>query len=411
MAILKFYNPTVHDIHTYSPVATRVPHVDGQQIGFNPSCQGAGVDFSGVSLRPRSFARDFTENNPFYQFFINTQYVADSINFWNTTNPCAVLITPRHALICEHYRGAGRPVGENETYTFLGKSGTYHTHKVKKVTFSIGYSGSDHTLLEFETRVDTSDVAAYSIISDVRYIPQGRDIWIHDCQSRAYKIAMALPRYSNNPQVTLGFGYTSILDGVNNGAAGGVTQDPYVWVGDSGSPAFILDDEGNTVLVGLLNGGEQVNIIEIAAINQELSEYGYEIPHFRFGAGGPGTCLGACFPNITTNFNNPLVSSPFKSSLYPYIVETNNEIPSVNLTLQNYKRADNTNRFILSRYSRQSAHTDWYLYYLHAISLTLEKIKKQSETTTRNPIVAVPAIRTHYKKDESQYYPNHYFTP
>ena len=409
MAILKFYNPTVHDIHTYSPAATRVPRVDGQQIGYNPSCQGASIDWSGVSLRPRAFARALTM--PQSQFFLNITYDIDNINFWNTENPCAVLISPRHALICEHYRGAGRPVGENETYTFLGKSGTYHTHKVKKVTFSIGYPGSDHTLLEFEDRVDTSDVAAYSTIADMRYIPQGRDIWIHDCQGRVYKIAMDLPRYGSDPQVTIGFGYTPILDGVNNGAGSGVAQYPYIWVGDSGSPAFVVDDEGNTVFVGLLNGGEQVNILEIAAINQELSEYGYETTHYKFGAGGSNSCLGACFPNSIINFNDPSVSSPFKSSLYPDIVETNSEIPSVNLTLQNYKRADNSNRFILSRYSRQSSHTDWYMYYLHAISLTSKKIQKQSETTTRNPIVAVPAIRTHYKKDESQYYPNQYFTP
>ena len=124
----------------------------------------------------------------------------------------------------------------------------------------------------------------------------------------------------------------------------------------------------------------------------------------------PNPCGSGSGSNITS-FNNPSISSPFISSLYPDIIETNSEIPSVNLTLQNYQRADNTNRFILSRYSRDSAHTDWYLYYLQSISSTLEKIKKQSETTTRNPIVAVPAIQTHYKKDESQYYPNQYFTP
>jgi hypothetical protein len=408
MAILKFYNPTVHDIHTYSPAATRVPRVDGQQIGYNPSCQGTSIDWSGVSLRPRAFARALAM--PQSQIFLNITYDINNINFWNTENPCAVLISPRHALICEHYRGAGRPVGENETYTFLGKSGTYHTHKVKKVTFSIG---PDHTLLEFENRVDVSDVAAYSSIVDMRYTPQGRDMWIQDCQGRAYKIAMGVPYYGGDPQVVSGYGYTPILDGVNNGAGSGVAQYPYIWVGDSGSPTFALDNQGNTMFVGLKNGGEQVNILEIDAINQELSEYGYEITHFNFssgGGGGPTFCPNPCSANITT-FNNPSISSPFKSSLYPDIVETNSEIPSVNLTLQNYKRADSSNRFILSRYSRQSAHTDWYLYYLQSISSTFEKIKKQSENTTRNPIVAVPAIRTHYKKDESQYYPNQYFTP
>jgi hypothetical protein len=193
-------------------------------------------------------------------------------------------------------------------------------------------------------------------------------------------------------------------------------MDPIVWVGDSGSPTFVLTPQGDTLLVGLRHGGEQINEAEITLINEVLlSSSDYSVTHYGFttgsGGGGPDLCFCGPDPNGIINFNDPSISSPFKSSLYPYIVETYSEIPSVNLTLQNYQRADKTNRFILSRYSRDSAHTDWYLYYLQSISSTLGKIKKQSETTTRNPIVAVPAIRTHYKKDESQYYPNHYFTP
>ena len=411
MAILKTYNQRKHDIHTYLPEATRDPRVYGEQRGFNSECQGVAVDFSGVSLRPRGFTQ-VNDISGGYSILFDP----DNINFWNTSNPCAVLISPKHAIICQHYRGRGRPIGENEVYTFLGKSGTRHSRRAIAVTdFS---QQIDHSILEFESEFPTNDVRIYDVIADVSDIPEGRDMWVHDCQSRTYKMSMGVANYDSSGVSSYSSNPISSVAGLNegppsNGSSG--TWPPYVWVGDSGSPTFVLTPQGNTIFVGLRNGGGQINEAEITLINEVLlSSSNHSVTHYGFttgGGGGGSQCLGACFPGDLITFNDPSISSPFKSSLYPYIVETNSEIPSVNLTLQNYQRADNTNRFIMSRYSRDSAHTDWYLYYLYAISSTLGKIKKQSETTTRNPIVAVPAIRTHYKKDESQYYPNHYFTP
>ena len=270
MAILKNYNPIVHDIHTYHAPATLVPLVGGEQKGFNSSCQGAAVDWSGVSLRPRAFAREYSVG---LRGSLTTPYVADNINFWNTSNPAAVLISPKHALICEHYRGAGRPVGENEIYTFLGKSGIRHSRKVVKVTFSIG---PDHTLLEFESEFPKNDVCVYDHIADARYIPLKHPVWVHECEGKAYKMDMD-KSFVNNADVCSGFGVMPIKDGVNEGAQAGGW--PVIWGGDSGSPAFVIDGGDHTIFVGLMNGGMQVNAPEIIAINNELKPHGYTVVH------------------------------------------------------------------------------------------------------------------------------------
>ena len=275
MAILKNYNPTIHDIHTYAPEATLVPLVGGEQRGFNPSCQGAAVNWSGVSLRPRAFAREYSK---LLRGNLTTPYIAENINFWNTTNPAAVLISPKHALICEHYRGPGRPVGEYEAYTFLGKSGTRHSRKVVKVTFSIG---PDHTLLEFESEFPKDDVCVYDHIADARYIPLKHPVWVHDCNGKAYKMSMD-KSFVSNVDVCSGFGVNPIMDGINEGAQAGGW--PRIWGGDSGSPAFVIDGAGRTVFVGLMNGGMQVNTPEIAAINAQLKAHGYSVTHVKLSS-------------------------------------------------------------------------------------------------------------------------------
>jgi hypothetical protein len=270
MAILKNYNPVLHDIHTYHAPATLVPLVGGEQKGFNAACQGAAVDWSGVSLRPRAFAREYSK---LLRGNLTTPYIAESINFWNTTNPAAVLISPKHALICEHYRGPGRLVGENESYTFLGKSGTRHTRKVVKVTFSIG---PDHTLLEFESEFPKNDVCVYDHIADARYIPLKHPVWVFECEGKAYKMRMD-KSFVSSADVCSGFGVMPIMDGINEGAQAGGW--PVIWGGDSGSPAFVIDGGGHTIFVGLMNGGMQVNAPEIRAINAQIQSHGYTVTH------------------------------------------------------------------------------------------------------------------------------------
>ena len=274
MAILKKYNKQIHDIHNYQPDANYNPRVDGNQISYNASCQASNVDWSGISLRSRSFCRTLSNTSGFTE-----PYNISDINFWNTCNPCAVLISPKHALICQHYRGTHERV--DEYYTFMGKSGKKYTKKVIKATINIG---SDHTLLEFDSEF-TNDVSHYSNIADIAYVPKGTDLWVCDCNGKAYKV-----RFETSYLVTSGpytgsnaaFSYSPIFDGINDGIghAGWIS----IHVGDSGSPSFVLDTLGNTIFVGLQHGGPQVNNIELANINAIINQQGYSVSHYKLSA-------------------------------------------------------------------------------------------------------------------------------
>ena len=82
--------------------------------------------------------------------------------------------------------------------------------------------------------------------------------------------------------ICTGFDVVPIKDGVNEGAQGGGW--PVIWGGDSGSPAFILDASGQTVFVGLMNGGMQVNVPEMAALNAQLTPHGYSVTHVQMSS-------------------------------------------------------------------------------------------------------------------------------
>jgi len=268
--ILKKHIPTVHDIHTYSPQAI-YQQTDGVQNGYNSSCQGVALDWSGISLRNRSFCRVYPQTGAIN---FTEPYVVSDINFWNTCNPCAVLVSPRHALICQHYRGTHeRP---EEYYTFLGKSGVKYTRRVVGVTLNIG---SDHTLLEFDSEFP-EDVKVYNKIADVEFIPNGYDLWMHDCNGKCVKIRMnkATMGYSG----PTGYTWTPILDGVNNGI--NTNGMMVIFTGDSGTPTFVVDQYGNTVLVGLMWGGMQINKMELDNINSIINPKGYSVVHTKIAA-------------------------------------------------------------------------------------------------------------------------------
>ena len=270
MAILKKHIPEIHDIHTYSPQAV-YQQTDGRQNGYNPNCQGSMLNWSGVSLRNRSFCRLYPFSIP---GAFSEPIVESDINFWNTCNPCAVLVSPKHALICQHYRGThDRP---NETHTFLGKNGQRHTRKVVNATLSVG---SDHTLLEFESEFP-EDVKFYNKIAAVEYIPEGYDVWMHDCNGKCIKISMGKAIMGlSGPN---GYTWNAILDGINNGINN--NGDLAIFVGDSGSPTFVLDQYGDTALVGLMFGGSQITEIELNNINNIINSQGYSIKHTKIAA-------------------------------------------------------------------------------------------------------------------------------
>lgn len=273
MAILKQYVPALHDIHTYNPQASFTPSIEGFQTGYNPACHGAAVDWSGVSLRPRVFCRTIPHA---FRVDFTAPYEEWNINFWNTCNPCAVLISPKHALICQHYRGTHERT--EEYYTFLGKSGVRHTRKVVSAILNIG---SDHTLLEFDHALPEKEVKIYHRIADMRFVPAGTDLWIHDCNGKAYKMQYTHTLLSSNGAIG-GFNYLPITDELNKG----ITANgwPAIFPGDSGSPAFFLDQYGETVLVGLLHGGMLINEAELANINARLNLHGYTVTHVKLSA-------------------------------------------------------------------------------------------------------------------------------
>lgn len=270
MAILKKYIKTIHDIHTYNPDATYDPRVQGNHSGYNSQCQAFFVNWSGISLRPRVFCRTTTTTAGFTE-----PYDINSINFWNTCNPCAVLVSPKHAIICQHYRGTHPR--EEEYYTFMGVSGIFHTRKVIKATFNVG---NDHTLLEFETEFP-NDVKYYDLIADIKYIAPNHAVWIHDSNGKAYKVNFVKAQLDSTGK-SVSFSHTPCLDGINDGIS--TNGWPCIFVGDSGSPSFVVDQYDRTILVGLMNGGMQINDTELNNINTIINVAGYSVKHVKLTA-------------------------------------------------------------------------------------------------------------------------------
>ena len=309
MAVLRNYISTIHDIHEYWIQPVLSPRQDAGQKGYNPLCQGAAVNWSGVSLRARAFASAFPVG---MRISLVIPFNENDVNFYNTTSPCVVLISPRHGLVCQHYRGTFDR-GPSEEYTFLGKSGTRHTRKVTKATLNIG---SDHTLLEFASPFPKDDVMIYDHIADVRYIPQGGTLWVHDCNGKAYKLVMRSAIYQQESvngaikfvDKTNGYIADGFLDVNNTGATYGNVP-PTIWVGDSGSPTFVVDDAGRTIFIGLYSGGMHVNEAELAAINAQLQPMGYSAQHVKLSAktedvNGDGTVDGSDLSMILSAWGN-----------------------------------------------------------------------------------------------------------
>jgi hypothetical protein len=88
--------------------------------------------------------------------------------------------------------------------------------------------------------------------------------------------------FVSNADVCNGFGVNPIMDGINEGAQAGGW--PVIWGGDSGSPAFVIDGAGRTVFVGLMNGGMQVSVPEMAAINAQIKAHGYSVTHVKLSS-------------------------------------------------------------------------------------------------------------------------------
>jgi len=288
--IVKTYIPQIHDIHLYNPEAVYTPPnqatcpccCNGVPVAYNPQCQGAAVDWSGVSLRQRSFYRRGPTTA--------SAYDQSNINYYNTGVPCAVLITPQHALISTHYRGTNPNPNPNESYTFLGKSGTKYTMMVSKVTVN---TSTDRTLLEFSESVPVDDVKVYNKIADVQYIPTGHTIWYHDCNGKCLKSKMGVATWQTNPPLSYPFSFTQTVilgeNGINEGAETlTCSQNCFysVFSGDSGTPYFVLDKYNDTILIGLSWSGGYIRPPEMDNLNALISQVSkdYQISRTKISA-------------------------------------------------------------------------------------------------------------------------------
>jgi hypothetical protein len=251
MAIIKNYNREYHDLHSFSPSVSLDPKKDGVPVKYNNRCAAAlnNVDFSGCAAKNQRFNNRST--------YVQSDW--GNINYWNNGYFAAVLITPKHALICQHYYSA-IPSQVHEL-KWLGKSEQVHTRKVKTTKQLNPY---DIRLVEFETEFPADDVKIYSKIADVRYIPRDTEMWMQDGQCRIYRTRLKESKTKDNtvngepttwvskPFLDDGMGYN---EGIPYNGMTGPVQSPNIFSGDSGSPTFVLDKAGNTVLVGLAYGG------------------------------------------------------------------------------------------------------------------------------------------------------------
>ena len=192
-----------------------------------------GVDITGCNVRNRR-KNNSTAASPCVE-----EELSD-INRWNSGYWAAVMISPRHAVACNHYYDV--VPGQENNLVFWGRSGTEYRPKVKSST-NIGY---DRRILEFEEDLPADDVKIYKIV-DFRWIPAGSKLWIYDNQGRMlYKIHETVREFKTPPFV---FGQVWHPDPVLGDYC-------VIHSGDSGSPVLMTDPVTNeTYFVGNMAGG------------------------------------------------------------------------------------------------------------------------------------------------------------
>lgn len=274
MAVLRYYSPTVHDIYHYPRPATQTSG-GVTPDGYSGDCQTYGViDWSGTRCLDRYFCRLLAANP-----MLTIPHDSSSVNFWNQCTYGAVLISPRHALVCQHFRGAhSDPTINTAGIKFLGKGGAMHENTVTRVYLDVG---ADLTLLEFMQPFPDADVRIYNRIANPRYIPAGTPLWTKDSNGKVYKTLYQNALLSSSGDVG-GYSFTPCIDGVNDGAY--VNGAVAIFVGDSGSPVMVRDQVGETVFVGLQYGGQCVNEACFARLASILSPFGYTLDHVKLVA-------------------------------------------------------------------------------------------------------------------------------
>lgn len=266
MAVLRYYDPYMHDIYTYG-IDRRVP------TGYSQTCQSNGIiDWSGTLPRNREYCRmvNRIQVDPYMPFDER------SINFWNPCTYGLAAVSPRHALVCQHYRGThNRPV---EVYSFMDREGQRHEVRVSAVHLNIG---PDLTLLEFDRELPRDRMKIYDRIANPFYIPAGTNLWTQDPNGKVYK-SQFMHTMQGSTGTVVGYRYDVVKDGLNDG--GGINGHSCIFIGDSGSPTMVQDEKGTTILVGLLYGGPCINEHTFARINAVVSARGYSLTHEKLSA-------------------------------------------------------------------------------------------------------------------------------
>ena len=274
MAVLRFYTPAIHDIYHY-PVAATQTSGGITPDGYSGECQTNGViDWSGTRCLDRYFCRLLAANP-----FLAIPHDPTSVNFWNQCTYAAVLISPRHALVCQHFRGGhSDPTINTAGIRFLGKGGAMYENTCTRVYLNVG---NDLTLLEFMQPFPDADVRIYDRIANPRYIPAGTAMWTKDSNGKVYKTLYTKAILNTAGEVS-GYGFTPCIDGVNDGASNNG------WVafftGDSGSPVMVRDQYDETVFVGLQYGGQCINDACFARLSGILSPFGYSLDYVKLSA-------------------------------------------------------------------------------------------------------------------------------
>lgn len=274
MAVLRHYDPAIHDLYLYeTPARQGGPPV--APYGYNPDCQSAaGIDWTGVRCVERHYWRMFSASAA-----IVIPHQPASVNFWNAGIYGAVLISPRHAVICQHFRGPyADPLVNTAGIRFLGKGGRMHEGVVTKVYLSVG---PDMSLLEFAEPFSEADLYINNRIADPAYIPAGTRLWTKDSNGKVYS-TVHRHAFEYPPGVVNGYSFAPLIDGCNEGpyANGNIG----IFTGDSGSPTMVLDSWGEQVFVGLTYGGTCINEQTFSKLSEILYPFGYTISHVKLSA-------------------------------------------------------------------------------------------------------------------------------
>ena len=269
MAVLSNYNQLYHDIYTYNRPASST--ASATPIGYSTTSQSFGrIDWSGCRARVRSFC---TVAGSHY----GMPFDRENVNWWNACVYGGIMVTPRHMIVCQHYRGKwSAPTVNTNGIVLLGKNGLRSTMRVEQVFLDIG---GDQTLLQFDAPVPDPSVEIYDRIADCEFIPSGTPIWVQDSNGKCYRRVFTGVRRVDG--VVVSWMSDPLRDGLNEGPYSG---SPAVFTGDSGSPAFVMSSDGKTVPLGMMFGGALFTQATIDRINDIGRAFGYSVRFERLTA-------------------------------------------------------------------------------------------------------------------------------